>query len=104
MINLKHTLVAFASVIVVASCSQPSKDEATVDFATYELEQFYQNEKIHGGYFSSDDQKLIYTSKKTGIYNVFAAATDGSSEDQLTSSTEESYFAVSYFPGDSRIL
>ncbi len=91
--------------IGVLSCSQPTNESnIPADFTTYELSQFYENEKILGGDFSTDDKNLLITSKKTGIYNVFGIAVDGSGITQLTTSEVESYFAVGYFPNDSRIL
>ena len=70
----------------------------------YSIEQFYQNLNIYGGSFSSDESRLLVTSNETGIYNVFALPVDGSEPRQLTSSEKESYFALSYFPTDNRIL
>ncbi len=89
---------------ILLSCSGSIEENKVADFVTYELPQFYGNEKILGGYFSTDDENLLITSKKTGIYNVFALAVDGSGQKQLTTSEVESFIAVSYFPDNSRIL
>ena len=50
------------------------------------------------------ESRLLVTSNETGIYNVFALPVDGSEPHQLTHSEKESFFAVSYFPNDDRIL
>lgn len=92
---------------VVASCTQQSKNSDKAkghDVKQYTIEQFYKNMSIYGGSFSPDESKLLVTSNETGIFNVYELAVDGSSLSQLTNSSEESYFAISYFPEDERIL
>jgi dipeptidyl aminopeptidase/acylaminoacyl peptidase len=81
------------------SCTQKP-----TEITRYSIEQFYDNLSIGGGSFSADEKKLLVSSNQTGIYNVFALNLDGSGEEQLTFSDEESYFAVSYFPEDDRFL
>lgn len=76
----------------------------TLEVTRYTIEQFYDNLSIGGGSFSADESKLLVSSNQTGIYNVFSLNVDGSGEQQLTFSEEDSYFAVSYFPEDDRFL
>ena len=54
--------------------------------------------------FSSDASKLLVSSNQTGIYNAWELPVDGSPAIQRTNSSEESIFAISYFPNDDRIL
>ncbi|MCK4989902.1 MAG: S9 family peptidase, partial [Bacteroidales bacterium] len=54
--------------------------------------------------FSADESRLLVSSNQSGIYNVYALNVDGSGEQQLTFSEEESFFAESYFPEDDRFL
>ncbi len=70
----------------------------------YSIEAFYKNINVHGGSFSADESKLLVTSNKSGIYNAYKLPLDGTAMDPLTNSTEESMFAISYFPNDDRIL
>ncbi|MFT5571052.1 MAG: dipeptidyl aminopeptidase/acylaminoacyl peptidase, partial [Cyclobacteriaceae bacterium] len=70
----------------------------------YTIEQFYENTNIGGGSFSPDESKLLISSNETGIYNAFEIDIASGAKTQLTSSTEESYYAQSYFPEDDRIL
>ena len=70
----------------------------------YTIEQFYDNLSIGGGSFSADETRLLVSSNQTGIYNVFSLQVDGSGEEQLTFSDNESFFAESYFPEDDRFL
>jgi len=75
-----------------------------VEVTKYTIEQFYDNLSIGGESFSADESKLLVSSNQTGIYNVFSLNVDGSGEEQLTFSEEESFFANSYFPEDDRLL
>ena len=86
-------------VALMVSCTQKP-----VEVTRYTIEQFYDNLSIGGGSFSADESRLLVSSNQTGIYNVFALNIDGSGEEQLTFSEEESYFAVSYFPEDDRFI
>jgi len=88
--------------IIVASLVGCTEKPIEVD--RYTIEQFYDNLSIGGGSFSSDETKLLVSSNQSGIYNVFSLKVDGSGEQQLTFSEEESFFAESYFPEDDRFL
>lgn len=59
---------------------------------------------IYSAGFSPDEKKLLLGSNETGIYNVFELDLTTDERRQLTSSTEESVFAASYFPNDDRIV
>ncbi len=93
--------------IVIVSCGQfgqKTKDKETREVAKYTIEQFYKNLDIYGGSFSFDESKLLVTSNKTGIFNLYELPADGSEMKQLTNSEKESLFAISYFPEDDRML
>jgi len=92
-------LFGFMALTMMVACSQPP-----VEVTRYSIEQFYDNLSIFGGSFSADENKLLATSNQTGIYNVFALNVDGSGEEQLTFSEQESFFGVSWFPEDDRFL
>ncbi len=70
----------------------------------YTIEQFYENVNIFGGSFSPDESKLLVSSNESGIYNVYEIEIASGEMDPLTQSTEESFFAQSYFPNDERFL
>jgi len=74
------------------------------DVPEYTIEQFYKNISIRGGTFSPDETRILVTSNETGIYNIVALPVDGSDPDRLSWSENESFFAISYFPEDNRIL
>ena len=74
------------------------------DVQQYTIDQFLNTVSIFGGSFSHDDSKILFTSNETGIYNAYSMQVKGGAATQLTHSTENSVFAVSYFPGDDRFL
>ena len=70
----------------------------------YTIEQFMNTVRIGGSSFSADEKSILFHSNKSGIFNVYSVAVTGGEAAQLTNSTKESTFAVSYFPNDTRIL
>lgn len=95
------------TLLVPAARGQQAKKEKTAarrQVKQYSIEQFLNTTKISGSSFSSDDKDLLFSSNKTGIFNVYSVAVSGGEPKQLTHSTTESTFAISYFPGDSRVL
>jgi dipeptidyl aminopeptidase/acylaminoacyl peptidase len=70
----------------------------------YSIEQFMDSVRIGGSSFSADEKELLFHSNKTGIFNVYSVSITGGDARQLTNSTKESIFAVSYFPNDARFL
>ena len=82
----------------------PTKAEKKSKYKKYTIEQFYKNKSISSGTFSSDGTKLLASSNETGIYNLIEIPVDGSTPKQLTNSTKESYWAISYFPNSNKVL
>lgn len=70
----------------------------------YTIDQFMTTTKLGGASFSPDEKKILYSSNETGIFNAFSVPVSGGKPTQLTQSTTDSTFAVSYFPNDERIL
>ncbi len=105
-IKINYTMKNFLFALIILSicaCQPQKKEEARV-VAKYTIEQFYKNKSIYGGQFSADESKLLVTSNETDIFNVYALAVDGSGMNQLTHSTEESFFGVTFFPEDDRFI
>jgi len=69
----------------------------------YTIEQFMDTTRVGGAYFSDDERQILFHSNKTGIFNVYTVPVSGGEAKQLTSSTKESTFAVSYLP-DGRFI
>ena len=70
----------------------------------YPIEDFLDTEAVTGASFSPDGSKVLVSSDASGVFNVYTIPVDGSPRTQLTTSTTESVFAVSYFPDDERFL
>src|SRR5215218_6129566 len=85
-----------------AAFAQPKK--AAQPVKEYTIEQFMNTVRIGGSSFSSDEKSILFHNNKSGIFNVYSVPVSGGAATQLTNSTKESTFAVSYFPNDSRFL
>ncbi|WP_245728060.1 alpha/beta hydrolase family protein [Nitrosovibrio tenuis] len=67
---------------------------------------------ILGASFSADEQRILFSSNASGIFNAYTLPIGGGSEgragrttpEPLTRSTVDSTFAVAFFPHDDRIL
>ncbi len=70
----------------------------------YTAGQFLQTTTIFGGSFSHDEQRLLVSSDASGVFNAYAIPVAGGEAEQLTHSTDNAIFAVSFFPHDNRIL
>lgn len=71
---------------------------------THSAETFFLTTSYGGSSFSFDDSKILVNSDQTGVFNAYAYASDGSSVTQLTDSTTNAIFGISYFPKDNRII
>jgi dipeptidyl aminopeptidase/acylaminoacyl peptidase len=86
--------------LLFASCSDSSKNETSL----YNIEDFFNNISISGGYFSSLEDKLIYSSNQSGIYNIYQVNINSGEVEQLSSSLQESFFIRSYVPNSDDFI
>jgi len=93
-------------VITIWSCKQDKKETSDValNLEQYTIEQFMDNEAVGGGSFSPDNSKLLISSNRSGIYNMYTIPSSGGEMTPITSSDSSSIFAISYFPNDNRML
>jgi dipeptidyl aminopeptidase/acylaminoacyl peptidase len=102
---MNKTLTALCILVLIVSCK---KDQKTNDVAQnlkqYTIEQFMDNEAVFGGSFSPDNSKLLVSSNRSGIYNMYTVSTSNGEFTPITTSDSSSVFAVSYFPNDERML
>lgn len=70
----------------------------------YPIEDFMNSVSYSGASFSPDGSRILVSHNRTGIFNVYAINTDGSGEEQLTDSSSDANFAVSYFLEDERFI
>ncbi|MEP2670575.1 MAG: S9 family peptidase [Cyclobacteriaceae bacterium] len=88
--------------LLVWGCSGPATEEKPPK--QYSMSQFMDIVQIGGSSFSPDETKLLFSSKETGIFNVFEIDIASGEKKQLTNSTDNAIFASSYFPEDNRIV
>jgi len=107
----KHPLaLAAAALAALALFTFPvlgqgaKKSSATRAIKQYTIEQFLTTTALGGSSFSPDEKSILFSSNKSGIYNVYSVPVAGGEPKQLTRSTVESTFSIGYFPNDSRIL
>lgn len=103
---MKHLIFLFSTLLFV-SCkdTKNEKNENTAaNVEQYTIEQFMDNEAVSGGSFSYDNSKLLISSNRSGIYNVYTVPVTGGSYTSITASDSTSYFAQSFFPNDDRML
>jgi dipeptidyl aminopeptidase/acylaminoacyl peptidase len=71
----------------------------------YTIEQFMETVSLRGTpSFSADESRLLFSSNKTGIFNVYSVPVAGGEPTAITTSTTDTTLAIGYFPKDDRIL
>lgn len=82
------------------SCQQ----NIDLDIKVYGIEDFFDNVSISGGYFSTDEEKIIFSSNQSGIFNVYEANIQTGKINQLTASNKESFFVRAYVPNSNDFI
>jgi hypothetical protein len=93
-------LRALVLVTLAAACAR----DTARDVPQYAVADFYQNDEYFGGSFSHDNERLLVSSNRSGVYNAWAIPVAGGEPQPLTQSTTDAVFAVSFFPADDRLL
>lgn len=83
-----------------AGCQTPAPKK----IVQYDIDLFFQNTSIRGGYFSSDESKLAYTSDASGIYNIYEVDLSSGVTNQRTQSEKESFYVLGYIPNSNALL
>ncbi|MFN7673542.1 MAG: prolyl oligopeptidase family serine peptidase [Betaproteobacteria bacterium] len=110
--SLGSFLIAFTSVLpfdavsapMAAATSAAAKPGATKSLKRYTIEQFMATTSYAGASFSADEKSILFSSNETGIFNAYKISTSGGKAEAKTKSATDSTYAVSFFPGDDRIL
>ena len=103
-------IVLTALAVVLGGCAGEAPMEtadqtaAPREVPSYTIDQFLDVTAITGASVSPDKSKVLVSTDETGIFNAYAYPVDGSEPVQLTDSTTDAIFAVSYFPDDDRFL
>ncbi|MDO5977771.1 alpha/beta hydrolase family protein [Flavivirga spongiicola] len=100
-----NKLVTLVLLVLFISCKKEKQTkEVTLNLKEYTIEQFMDNEAVGGGSFSPDKSKLLVSSNRSGIYNMYTVPTAGGDFIPVTASDSSSIFGISYFPNDERML
>ena len=86
--------------LLLGACDAPKPQPPQL----YSIEQFYKNTRYSGGAFSSDETKLLVSSDETGIFNLYEISIADGSKKQITTSENETLFAIDYVPGTDQML
>jgi len=98
-------ILAIALILSIWACKEQKKEPSIADtMKTYTIGQMMDNESVAGGSFSPDKSKLLVSSNRSGIYNMYTVPTSGGDMMPVTQSDSSSVFAISYFPKDARML
>ncbi len=90
--------------LLIAAFPAAAQQKKAQPVKEYTIEQFMNTVRIGGSSFSSDEKSVLFHNNKTGIYNVYSVPVSGGAPVQLTNSTKESTFALSYLPQGTRFL
>ena len=95
---MKSFLKLITVFFLVISCTDSQ------NIQQYSIETLMSNNRSSGGYFSKDADKLIYSSDKSGIFNIYEVDLSTNEETQLTYSKEESFFVRGYSPSTGEVI
>ena len=95
---MKSFLKLITVFFLVISCNDAQ------NIQQYSIETLMSNNRSSGGYFSKDADKLIYSSDKSGIFNIYEVDLSTNEETQLTDSKEESFFVRGYSPNTGEVI
>ena len=96
--------IALGVLVPSDSAAQTRATTGTRPTKQYTIEQFINTTSVAGASFSSDETRILFSSNKTGIWNAYVSPVAGGDWTPITQSTTDSTYAVSFFPGDDRIL
>ena len=93
--------------LLLFSCQETTTEEPEREpreVKSYTISDFINNEGVSGGSFSADKSKVLITSNRSGIYNLYTIEIADASYEAITESDSASAFGISYFPNDDRML
>jgi dipeptidyl aminopeptidase/acylaminoacyl peptidase len=70
----------------------------------YAIEEFVQSTGVSGASFNAEESRILFSSNKSGIWNVYSMPVGGGEWTAVTTSATDNNYAVGYFPADDRVL
>lgn len=108
---LHRASTAAILLLAVSACGEDKSGPAAADSAAelrrYSAETFYSSIEFrlaeqHA--FSADGSRLLVSSDESGVFNAWSIDIAGGERTPLTASTTNAIYALSWFPGDDRVL
>ncbi|OAB78250.1 S9 family peptidase [Cochleicola gelatinilyticus] len=92
--------------LLLIGCKEQKKEEVAQvkEVQQYSIEQFMDNENAFANGYTADKSKVLMTSNRSGIYNLYSVPANGGELMPITKSDSASIYGISYFPEDNRIL
>lgn len=105
----KTIMLSAVSAVFIAACGSADEEVVAEPIPKYSAAQFFETTTYgfgpSGGFaFSPDGSSLLMSSDASGVFNTWQLPIDGSEPIQLTDSTDNAMFGVSWFPNDERVL
>ena len=103
---MKKLILFITAIALLVACKEEKKEDVAQnrDIKKYSIEQFMDNENAFANGYSADKSKVLMTSNRSGIYNMYTTPETGGELTPITKSDSASIFGISYFPEDDRIL
>ena len=105
-VRIMHA-VAIGLVGLLVACSSeeaPSAAVPTFDAAVFHETTSFGLPPSGGHAFSAETGRILITSDETGVFNAYALDPENGERETLTASGDDAVFALSWFPGDDRVL
>lgn len=107
MITIKNSLFIPVIALALIGCVNNELDNTSnepIEITKYSYDDFEAVEGIYQSGINFDDTRMIYTSDKSGIMNIYSMPITGGESTQLTFSETESYQFTANFPADNRLF
>ncbi len=98
-----NSLLLFSSLLLFGTACRSDEQKARMP-KQFAIEQLYDNLAVNAADFNADESKILVSSNKTGIYNVYELNTVDTSMKPLTGSLKESFFANVYLPNSTDFI
>jgi dipeptidyl aminopeptidase/acylaminoacyl peptidase len=86
------------------TAAPPPADTTARPSRQYTIEEFIDTVAISGASFSPDESRLLFSSNRNGVWNVFEMPVSGGEWKPVTESSTDNNYAVAFFPKDDRRL
>lgn len=104
---MKNLVLFSFAALLFFSCKEEKKEIVTqepIKIKQYSIKQFMDNENAFANGYSPNKSKVLMTSNRSGIYNMYTVSAKGGAFTPITASDSSSIYGISYFPEDDRVL